>query len=179
MHRSKSFWVETLPFIFNVRTSSQRSVGSGRRPSLGPSLGPSLSLIWALWLVGGLAGGGCDIPERAGPVSDSRGYPSQHGADARAKEGGVGAVSAAPQGGLQDGPQDGPQDGSQLRAEMREFQGDFEAWDAYFIGDKHVGYSHWSVRGPQDSAKALGGLVKAVLNVAQIHRADVSTLSRN
>ncbi len=87
-------------------------------------------------LIGLVVCSGCDIPERAPRDPGSSGYQAPNA------------------GGDQEGKKDGnPAVAANQKAENREFPSDFEAWDAYFAGDKHVGYRHTTAKGQGDPAE--------------------------
>lgn len=118
----------------------------------------------AVWITGFLLGwgllSGCDIPERVPLVPPADRYlsadpPSQ--GDAK---------SAGEQVAREDATQ-----------ENRKFRGDFEAWDAYFVGDKHVGYSHISVTATRDADQRDPEKQHVELNIEDcllIHRGSAS-----
>ena len=79
---------------------------------------------------------GCDIPERVSLAPPSDTYRSPENAS-QAADGTKGEKVAS----------------EEERQENREFRGDFEAWDAYFVGEQHVGYSHISVQANKELAR--------------------------
>ncbi|WP_345683343.1 transglutaminase domain-containing protein [Novipirellula caenicola] len=94
------------------------------------------------WIAGGLLVatllGGCDVPERVPLVPPPDLY------------------RASDEPGQSDPQASGETVAREenLKSEDRKFPGDFEAWDAYFVGDTHVGYSHITVVGGEDADRS-------------------------
>ncbi|EMI17865.1 Transglutaminase-like protein [Rhodopirellula maiorica SM1] len=117
------------------------------------------------WMLGMVLLSGCDIPERVPLVPPADQYRS-------ADEAGVGEPGrgAAASSGEQVARDD-------AKPEDRKYRGDFEAWDAYFVGDKHVGYSHITVAAHDDADRRDTKQPHVELNIEDcllIHRGPAS-----